>query len=185
MPTVRGPRARWSPFRRPHRYVFARDGQLLPPRRPSRPTRRPTTSRMPPPSCATAASGPQRKILREGTYPSTCRCSGAREERVYAWRSTSRKRTVQAHGRSSRSATASRRSCSKARTDVLGIVTVHDGRRCPWPDHRAQWVRTRRMPPPTTTVSRTPSASSPPAHARRQLQVLVEGTSTSTACSRR
>ena len=167
-------------------YVFARDGAAARADADARPSNvdAPTTSRTSPAflrarrAARAAAQDPARGHLRD--QPRAVR-RHHRRARSTSCRSTGGRATMfQPHGRSSSpSATASRRWCIKGADDLVGIVTVHDGPSLPQGEIIAP-VGGRRpggRARPTTTTSRTRSASSPPAGVRgRQLQVLVEGT---------
>ena len=153
--------------------------------------RRRTTSRTPRRSSRDGGQrGPQRQILREGTYAiNLAQFVVITEEQLYYLPLDRRRgRRLHADGAAHRRARRLHaRSSSRARTTSIGIVTVHDGPSlAAGRDHRADRRRRsggRRRP--TTTTSRTRSASSrPAAGAAASSRCWSRARTTSTASSR-
>ena len=173
-------------------YIFARDG------RPLEPDAGPgceypggRLSRMWPAFLKNGGQrGPQRRILREGTYAiNLVQFVVITEERVFSCRSAGRRR------RSSKRMAdvigergGFRPVVIKDTDDLVGIVTVHDGPSLrAGRDHRpGRGRRPGRAGRPTTTTSRTPIASCAPAVcAAANYRCWSKAPTISTACSPR
>ena len=165
-------------------YVFARDGQPLPPDADAgRQRRAPTTSRTPRAFLTSGGQrGPQRKILREGTYAINLAQFVVHDRRADSTtcRSTSTRRTC---FDKMRELIAERGGFApvviKGADDRVGIVTVHDGPSLPPGEIIAPDGRRRPAPTPATYHNnfQDPERFLAAGGLRgRQLQVLVEGT---------
>jgi len=123
--------------------------------------------------------GPQRRILREGTYAfNLVEFIVITEERVYAL-SLSREEadTIRGMAEVIGQRNGFRPVVIKDTDDMVGIVTVHDGPSLVQGEIIAPIVGMHpHRPRPTIIVSKIPITSWRRRHARRQLQVLVEGT---------
>ena len=135
--------------------------------------------------------GPQRKILREGTYAiNTAQFAIITDERVYGHAlSAQEQRRARRHEADDRRAlTASRRWCSPPTDDLVGIVTVHDGPSLPPGEIIAPEVGTdlrRRGDLSQQFPGAGESSCEAGGYRGRQLQVHAsKAPGTSTGCSR-